>query len=208
MAAAVTLDRPPASLPRAEEQRIVLYGVSWKDYLILRDVLDGPSPRMTYLEGALELMSPSPNHELWKKNIARLLELYAYLVGIDLRGYGSTTLKRETRERGAEPDECYLVGQKLTEYPQMALEVIHSVPLLDKRKVYAAMGVLELWVFEKGAFTLYGLDGPTETYIERAASVFFPKLDFAIVARYAVREDTLAALREFAAEVGPSEASR
>ena len=197
----------PAPAPPAGEQRILLHGVTWKDYLILRDVLDGPSPRMTYLEGTLELMSPSPNHELWKTNIARLLELYAYLTGVDLRGYGSTTLKREMKQRGAEPDECYLIGKVLTEYPQMALEVIHSVPLLDKRHVYAAMGIEELWVFERGAFTLYGLDRATETYVERRTSVFFTKLDFAVVARYAMREDTLVALREFAAEVAPGHGS-
>jgi hypothetical protein len=51
MAAALTL--PTDSAPLPAEQRIVLYGVSWKDYVILRDVLDGPTPRMTYLEGTL-----------------------------------------------------------------------------------------------------------------------------------------------------------
>jgi hypothetical protein len=55
MAAAVTLSQEPSPDP-AGEQRILLYGVSWKDYVILRDVLDGPTPRMTYLEGALDVL--------------------------------------------------------------------------------------------------------------------------------------------------------
>ncbi len=29
---------------------------------------------MTFLNGLLELMSPSPTHEFWKANIARLVE--------------------------------------------------------------------------------------------------------------------------------------
>lgn len=144
------LSRPLASASTPDEQRILLHGVSWKDYVILRDVLDGPSPRMTYVEGALELMSPSPSHGRWKSNIARMLELYAFHAGIDLRAYGSTTLKRGPDARAAEPDECYLIGKSLDEYPQMVLEVVHTTPLLDKRTVYAAMGVAELWVYERG----------------------------------------------------------
>ena len=197
---------PLAALDAPPEARLLLHGVSWKDYLILRDVLDGPSPRMTYLDGALELMSPSPSHELWKTNIARILELYAFQEGIDLRGYGSTTFKKELAKRGAEPDECYLLGRVLTDFPQMVLEVVHTVPLIDKRAVYAAMAIEELWVFENGAFTLYALEtaGPGEpAYAKRARSKFFPKLDFAVVARYVGREDTLAMLREFAAETRP-----
>jgi Uma2 family endonuclease len=199
MAAAVTLPLDAVEAPH--EQRIVLHGVSWKDYLIMRDVLEGPAPRMTYVDGALELMSPSSLHELWKTNIGRLLELYAYTKGIDLRGYGSTTLKRDWKARAAEPDECYLVGSALVDYPQIVLEVVHSAPLLDKREVYAAMGVSELWVFAERAFTLYGLDRATEAYAVMTRSVLLPGLDFAVVARYAIREDTLAALREFAADI-------
>ena len=61
----------------ADEQRLLLYGVSWKEYVVLRELLDGPGLRMTYVRGALELTSPSSDHELWKKNIARIVEHYA-----------------------------------------------------------------------------------------------------------------------------------
>jgi hypothetical protein len=59
------------------------------------------------------------------------------------------------------------------------------------------MGVRE------GGFTIFGLDEATKRYVERPRSAFFPALDFAVLARYVPREDTLAALREFAAEVLP-----
>src|ERR1700689_156558 len=87
---------PPA------EQRMVLH-VSWKEYVLIRDILDGPGVRMTYREGVLELTSPSPEHEMWKKNVARFVEFYAYKLGVDLRGYGSTTFKKEAKERGPSP---------------------------------------------------------------------------------------------------------
>ena len=123
---------------------MLLYGVSWKDYVLLRELLDGPSPRMTYREGVLELMSPSRDHELWKTNIARLVELYAHIRGLELYGYGGTTFKKEAKDRGCEPDECYLVGKDLVDVPDIVLEVIHTNPLLDKLDVYAGLEVPEV----------------------------------------------------------------
>jgi hypothetical protein len=58
---------------------------------------------MTYSKGSLELLSPSPAHELSKENVARFIELFAHLRGIDLYGYGSTTFKKDAAYGGAEP---------------------------------------------------------------------------------------------------------
>ena len=129
----------PISLagPSSVEQRMVIPGVRWKDYVILREALDTPGLRMTYCEGTLELMSPSLAHEADKKSIARLVELYAFVRRVRLNGYGSTTFGREARERGAQPDECYCIGRTLKEgeLPDIVLEVIHTNPLLDKLHV-------------------------------------------------------------------------
>jgi Uma2 family endonuclease len=179
----------------------MLLSVTWKDYVLMRDLLDGPSVRMTYLQGVLELMSPSPTHELWKKNIARLVELFAHLRRIDLRGYGSTTFQREAKERGAEPDECYLVGKKLADFPEIVVEVVYTAPLVDKLDVYLGFGVPEVWVFRDGAFTIHVLDAMGRRYDVRPSSERLPGLDFGTVARYALREDTPQALREFEAEI-------
>ena len=180
---------------------MLLY-VSWKEYVLLRDLLDGPSPKMTYDRGALELMSPSREHALWKKNVARIVEHYAYLKRIDLRGYGSTTFKKEAAERGAEPDECYLIGKRLAEYPEIAVEVVRTVPLLDKVNIYRSFGVAEVWVYRDGAFTIHVLDASGGRYERKTRSALLPDLDFALVAKYVAREDTPQAVREFEDEVG------
>ncbi len=180
---------------------MLLRNVSWKEYLLLRDLLDGPGVRMTYAEGALELMSPSPEHELWKTNIARLVELFAHVKGIDLYGYGSTTFRKEAKERGAEPDECYLIGKKLADYPEIVIEVVHTSPLINTLDVYRIFGVAEVWVFREGAFTLHALDRAHDRYDVCPSSTLVKGLDFALVARYAVREDTPQALRDFEAEI-------
>lgn len=184
------------------EQRMLVHGVSWKDYVILREALDTPGLRMTYCEGALELMSPSRRHELWKKTIARLVELYAVLRELPLVGYGSTTFRKEAKERGAEPDECYRLGTLMRdgEFPDIVLEVIQTSPLLDKLSVYRGFDVPEVWLFRNERFELYQLTQTGYQRVER--SQFLPELDFSLIAKLAVWEDQPAALRALRDELG------
>ena len=43
---------------------IVLHDVTWKDYERLIEIRgDRPAPRISYLEGEVEIMSPSKDHE-------------------------------------------------------------------------------------------------------------------------------------------------
>jgi Uma2 family endonuclease len=178
---------------------MLVNGVSWKEYVILREVLDTPGLRMTYLEGSLELMSPSRAHERNKTTIARLIETYAVLVRAPLIGYGSTTFRKEARERGAEPDECWCVGRQMrdAEFPDIALEIIETAPILDKLAVYDGFEVPEVWLFEDGAFALHRRR-KSGGYVRAARSALLPHLDFGLVARYALREDQDVALGEFA----------
>jgi Uma2 family endonuclease len=193
--AAVSL---PTPVP-LREQRIVINGVRWKDYVILREALDTPGLRMTYLEGSLEIMSPSRAHERNKTTIARLIEAYALILRLPLIGYGSTTFRKEARKAGAEPDECWCVGHQMRdgEYPDIALEVIEMSPLLDKLAVYDGFEVPEVWLFEEGAFALHRRR-KSGGYERIAKSRLLPALDFKLVARYAQREDQDVALAEFA----------
>src|SRR5260221_8484964 len=106
-----------------EEQRILLHDISWATYVMMRDSIESAGVRMTYLKGWLEIMSPSRGHEVGKTQIARLLELFCLERDIPLFGYGSTTFRKEEKERGLEPDECYSRGED-KEIPDIALEVI------------------------------------------------------------------------------------
>jgi Uma2 family endonuclease len=186
----------PEARPASVEQRMLLHGVSWKDYVILREALDTPGLRMTYCEGMLELMTLSFRHEADKKSIARLVELYGFLRQLRLNGYGSITFRREARQRGAEPDECYCVGRAMTEaeFPDIVLEVIHTNPLLDKLHVYVGLGVPEVWLFRHGEFEIYRLASDHYDRIERSS--FLPELDLALIARLAAFPDQQDALNE------------
>ncbi len=134
------------------ERRFVLRDVGWEQYEALCGILDdSPGLRMTYLEGALELMSPSRRHEQHKKIIARLIEIYALERRISLNGFGSTTFRKRAKERGAEPDECYMIGEAPgldddSTPPHIAIEVVMTSSQIDKLSVYAGLQVPEIVV--------------------------------------------------------------
>lgn len=169
--------------------------VPWNTYAAIRELLDSPSLKMTYLKGTLELMSPSRKHESRKKQAARLLELYALERDIPLFAYGGMTFRKEERARALEPDECYCVGTDMRDYPDIAIEVVVSGWRVNKLKVYQGLGVREVWLFRDDAIQVMelGKDG----YAPIEASRFFPQLDLKQLASFAAREDQHAALREY-----------
>jgi Uma2 family endonuclease len=180
-------------LPVDVDQRILLNGISWRDYCVLRELLDSPGVRMTCLKGVLEVMIPSRLHEGVKKQIARLLELYAIERHVSLQGYGSTTFRSEPEERGLEPDECYVVGGPQSEgVPDLAIEVTVTRGGIDKLEVYRGLGVREVWLWVEGRIFVYVL-GP-KGYEERARSEVIPDIDLAVLASYTARPDQHAAV--------------
>jgi Uma2 family endonuclease len=138
----------PSDLPPdpPRDQSILIRGVSWKDYVILREALDTPGLRMTYCEGVLEITTRSRRHEERKAMFARLVELYAFLRRLPLYAYGSMTFRDEAKERGVEPDECWCVRAPMPQgdVPDIVLEVIQSSPILDKLHVYDGLGAREV----------------------------------------------------------------
>ena len=165
---------------------------------MLRDTVQSPGVRMTYLVGSLEIMVTSRTHEVSKTQIARLLELYCLERDIPLYGYGSTTFRKEEKERGLEPDECYCRDTD-REVPDIALEVVVTAPAIDKLKVYSGLGVREVWMFRHGTFQLFTLRG--EHYEPLDRSEVFPEVDLDRIAHYAGEADQHAALRAFREEL-------
>jgi len=177
------------------DQLVVMHGVDWRTYSALRALLDSPGIRMTYLEGALEIMSPSRRHEHEKKTIARMIEVFAIERDVPLRGWGSTTFRREAKERGLEPDECYCVGRELGDAPDIALEVVVTSGGINRLEVYRGLGVQEVWIFREGRFHLYMLEG--DRYRESERSELVSNLDFGVMAELVATPDQHAAVKAF-----------
>jgi Uma2 family endonuclease len=195
LAAVFSPDTSVLPIP-AGEVRMVVYGVSWKDYVIAREALDGPGLRMAFCEGELELTSPLRPQEEWKRNISSLVEVWALERNVPLYGYGSTTFQNAARDRGGEPDECYCVGAEMSKWPQIVVEVVHTHPFaIDRRRLYAGLGAPEVWIFERGAFAIWHHDDAVYQPADRSA--LLPELNFAVLARFVTRIDQPQALKDW-----------
>lgn len=178
MAGHVTTSRGE-HVPTAD-QRLITYGTPWAHYevqLAVRD--DRPVPRIAYLDGALELMSSSKEHERIKSYIGRLVETYAIDRGIDLSPYGAWTLQNPARQSGLEPDECYLVGDQSRDVPDLAIEVEWTSGGIDKLEIYRRLGVADVWVWKASRIDVYVLRN--DGYERRDRSPLFPDLDVDLV---------------------------
>ena len=188
---------PERARPRPEDtdQHVVLNGMTWKDYEIILAVRgDRAGVRMYYLKGAIELMSPSRSHEGIKKTLARLLEAWCDEKGVELSGYGSWTLKSAPKERGAEPDECYIVGETNKDVPDLAIEVIWTHGGLDKLEIYRGLDVGEVWVWDQEhGLRVFVLRG--ERYEPQARSEVLPDLDLTWLASFLDRPTQSQAVR-------------
>jgi Uma2 family endonuclease len=170
-------------------------GVPWDLYVALRDAVDSPAVRMTYCEGELEIMTVLPPHEIAKKMIARLIELYALEADIPINGYGNTTFRSKAKARGLEPDECYCVGHLLQDFPDIAIEVVITSGGMNKLPVYKGLGVREVWFWKDDAFQLFSLRGPG--YEPIRSSELLPGLDLEVLARFARLTDQHEAAKGF-----------
>lgn len=195
VAAAPDLTREPSG-----DQRVFLRGVAWQAFEALLAMRgDAAGPRLAYLNGDVELMSPSIDHEMIKTTLGRLLETYAEVRGIDLNGCGSWTLKSAPRARAAEPDECYILGTERKPTPDLALEVVWTHGGLDKLEIYRGLGVREVWVWRQGQLTVHALVG--DAYVVTSTSALFPDLDLALLVSFVDRPSQTQAVREFRARL-------
>ncbi|MGH8002356.1 MAG: Uma2 family endonuclease, partial [Brasilonema sp.] len=61
------------------EEKFITSGISWQDYeALLVRLEDSSHYRVTYLDGILEIVSPSVRHENIKTNLGMLLERFFY----------------------------------------------------------------------------------------------------------------------------------
>lgn len=181
--------------------------VDWQQYEQLLAMRGERSvPRMTYLEGRVELMTPSRHHEIDKKRFARLLEAWSETAGVALEGYGSWTLKDESQGRAVEPDECYTVGGLAGEdgRPDLAIEVIWTSGGIDKLEVYRKLGVREVWFYERGTLRFFVLRGVSDAarYVEIPRSELLPELPLDLLLACMKAPSQPAALRALRAGLG------
>lgn len=145
-----------------------LHGVTWADFQRLMELRgDSPTPRFAYLEGNLEIMSPSRAHEQIKSTLSHLVVAWCMERGLEVSAYGSWLLESKPSARGIEPDECYVVGPRPDPtVPDLAIEVVWSSGGIDKLEIYRSLGVREVWFWQARRLEAFALQGSTYAPIE------------------------------------------
>ncbi len=179
------------------DQRVVAHNVPWSHYqaqVALRG--EASVPRFSYLEGALEIMTPSKDRERIKSYLGRLVEAYALERGIDLSPYGAWTLEKAPGAAAVEPDECYILGEDQTkEVPDLAIEVVWTSGGIDKLEAYRRLGVREMWFWRDETIEAFVLIDGVYQRIEE--SHLFPDLEPASLCAYLQEPTASRAVRAF-----------
>ena len=160
--------RPPQV---ADAEGTVLRGIAWATYLRLRDNPHNYRTRMSYLDGTLILMSPQFIHDHNGWRLALVVDRVTEILRIPCRGTGTTTLRRKGGPRkgtGKEPDYGFYFGDNDSRMrdkedidldvdppPDLAIEVDHKADSSRALRLYAKLGVPEVWRYKPKAKTLW-----------------------------------------------------
>ncbi len=170
------------------ESRVVHCGMSWEDYLAFDEALgdDRSSPRLYYLDGDLEIMTLSAEHERIKKWLGGFMDLYFDEIGIEIDPRGQATMREELEKVGAEPDESWCF-QEETIYPDIVLEIALTSGGIRKLDLYLRFPVPEVWIWRRGKLEIFSLRTDSSGYdpVEAGRSRLLPGLDISLLERCA-----------------------
>jgi Uma2 family endonuclease len=174
--------RPEPLASGAEpEQRVVSCGISWHRYLAFDKRLgdDRPGRRLYYLDGEIEIMTTSREHERTTKWITGFLEDYLLKLGTETTPHGQATLRLALKQAGAEPDESWCLGGD-KECPDVVLEIALTSGGVNKLEIYRRFQVPEVWFSRQDRLQIFVLNNSGE-YQLCAGSRLLPSLDIALL---------------------------
>ncbi len=189
-----------ATLLAPPDEIIRLSGISWTTYETLLEELRDRHLRLTYNRGNLEIMAPSPEHELNKRVLGRFIETIAEEFEVSIYPLGSTTFK-QPKLSGAEPDECFYIrniaavqGKKRLNMeedppPDLVLEVDITSSSQNRLQVYVDLRVAEVWIYNGESLVIQQLQNGT--YIATQTSQFFTNLSIPDIASWLQRSATM-----------------
>jgi Uma2 family endonuclease len=161
------------------EQRILVGGVSWDQYKeqqAFYERLGGA--RVTFLDGLLEILTLSRDHENKKHGVSFLFDCYLVEKEMEFFPYGSATLEKKLKLAGKEPDESYCFHSEKP-YPDLVIEIAITTGGIDTLEIYRRYGIPEVWIWQRNRLRVYHLlDG---AYAAATTCFHFPDLDLRLL---------------------------
>ena len=153
-----------------QKNSVILNNIRWETYqYLVQDSEEQPNKRLTYDRGILEIMTPLPEHEVYKKLIDRFVLVMVEEMNKEMRSLGSCTWSCQDLKQGLEPDECYYINHEeavrgklnidlnFDPPPDLAIEIDITSSSLNRMSIYEALGVAEVWRFDGQFLSIYQL---------------------------------------------------
>lgn len=174
-----------SQLDIAPGQSVRLCTVTWQQYKkILKDLGSRRATRIAYDNGTLDIMRPHTKQEEDKETISDLIKALLEEFNIEFRSLGSTTLERRAELKAIEPDQCFYIQSEQTVRGKRSVDLSQDPPpdlVLEMNtaaythlEIYEALGVPELWRFNKKELAMYRLRAGKYQAVEE--SEIFPDL--------------------------------
>jgi Uma2 family endonuclease len=174
------------------EQRLVLNGISWRQYeAILSALPEQAGLRMIYFGRRLTLLSPSYRHDWIAEACGDLVKAVAQALGLAWEQSGHTTYRLKKGDAGVEGDKAFYFGEHakrmigareidLTTQPPpdltIEIEVSHSAN--DAMAAWGRIGVPEVWRLDTKRWTLtFGTRNDDGIYSPSPRSAALPVLE-------------------------------
>ena len=186
---------------KTNDTNCTIQGVSWLQFeSIEASFSDIEGVRFVYLDGILEIMTLSSEHEDVKSTIGLLLEAYMRHFGVRFYKRGSATLGNKELGGRKEPDESYNFDIKKN-IPDLVVEVVLTSGNINVLDLYLRLGISEVWYWEDGLLSVYCLVKEKQIYENFNSSQFFPALNLSTFAKYITYYDQYEAIAEFIKEL-------
>ena len=136
---------------------VVSREVSWADDEAQLRIVGERPIRVTYDRGTMEVFMPSLGREDDAYRLGRMVDTLTEELEIAVKAGRTTTHKRQDLDRGAEPDQCYWLGDDASRMagkrhldraddpaPALAIEVDVTRSSLARLTIFAALGIREI----------------------------------------------------------------
>jgi Uma2 family endonuclease len=193
-----TIDRlPPNDGGVLQTPFVVLHNVTWQTYqALLVDMGEHRSARLAYDRGTLEIKMPSKLHELINRLLERIITTLTEELGMNVLPLGSTTFDSEDVEKGVEPDSCFYIQNADRVNPEdnappqdfppdLVVEVDITSSSRSRLNIYKAMGVPEIWRYNRQGLKILQLQ--QGEYIECEYSPTFKLLSVEVLENFLER---------------------
>ncbi len=170
------------------DSHITLRHIPWEEYEELLAQLgeNRSGVRISFDEGTLQIMTLSPEHESYVRFFESLMTTIRLRLRINIRSFGSSTMKKRKKAKATEPDACFyiqtagIIGNRMRldfstdPPPDVAVEVDVHHGSINKFPIYAALGVPEVWHYDGQHLTIHLLQ--QNTYVASPQSQALPML--------------------------------